>query len=414
MPAYPEVDLGNLRAVVASEAPDMKVVTVAWTDSQRGVTNGMYGPTLSCWGKNITDQKLSSKDALHQLPYIRSENLDEKLGVADTDDILCGMGGLTLTDVIENFMSHAKYRQLDSITMGHHCKRQKVVVGFQSAIVPIWPDQTREVAPTNYSYQTKDARNPCNLLILATPTGIYVSADGVGTTPLLAHEVHGTNVTQHYFKVSKTDCEAGAEQTAEVGSKRPSECVDKRVAKVVHLGLKGSGPKNNRMLVITVPLKQTEPPPSPRGDSVGMTYRSLSDNTLSSEYAVFRSCGSVPEVGKCHAARLDVGVESGEAVSMKGMDLVQDPDQPIRCTQIDYNVLVANEKSSVTISHQAAKAIVDEISDQYKLCDHVCKLSELPACLHKLEKKHMDVIAETLSTVKDSFVPNKNALSLFA
>merc|ERR1719331_2913883 len=55
---------------------------VSWDDVSRGTVGG----SLSCWGANITDTYLKSKDGT-QLFTVRSDNWNEKLGRITSDEL---------------------------------------------------------------------------------------------------------------------------------------------------------------------------------------------------------------------------------------------------------------------------------------------------------------------------------------
>ena len=359
----PVVRAHRLHAAVQQVDSRLVGVDVAWTDNARGQSNGQ----LSCWGKNITDQVLVAQDGQH-LPMIRTPNYNELVGPVTADKIHCGSGA-TFKDVWDNLETYIGYT-------GVICKRpevlKKIVMRFQSAFVGVHQGQTRNICPSNFSYQTATASDPRNLLLVATSTGIYAHTDGVGYKKLLAHTVQDDGMVQsHWFEAEESDYAPGSSQL-------PDE--KKGIARVSKLGLEGAGDRCNRMLIISIPLKQT----APREEYGGCTYRSM----------------SVQEVGTCRAARLSVGDVVGTATGPAHMEVEVDETEYVMCTQIEWHVLVSKRKSDeVTISEDDAELVAKDMMKQYGLCDAMCNLSELGPWVHALEEKHMAQIADTMQTV---------------
>jgi hypothetical protein len=346
MMSAPTVRAANLHEAVQKVDSRLQGLDVAWTDNARGTVGGM----LTCWGKNITDMKLRAE--FGNLPMIRSPNHDELLGPIDAGKVHCG--GVTFEELYASLEDHICY-------MGHKLSRKpalkKVVMRFQCAFVGLHAGQKRNLCVETYSYQTRDAKDPRNLLLVVTPTGVYVHTDGVGYTKLLAHIRENGKILSNWFEAEESACADGAPQK-------------KKAAK---LGVEGCGDQSNRMLVFSIPLKQREV-----------------CSEVFTEEVVYRSL-SAPEVGKCSAARLNVGAVYGEAAT-SDMELEVDDTEQITCTQLDWKVLVS-KAGEVTISEADAKLVAKEIMQQYACCDAMCKLSELDACLHELETKHLAQIA---------------------
>lgn len=393
------VSASQLTSVVKSIAPQLCVVDTAWTDGSRGVQGG----ELLSVGNNITDQQLKRKNG-GIAPTIRSQNHDEILGVTSAHKIVCDANGLTLDKVLKDIMKYIAYKGYKSFEMK---PVDKVVARFQHALVPLdaRADANEMVAPRNLSYQTTMEGDPRNFVLLVTSTGIYAHTDGVGPTMLFAHTVDDTGkVHDNWFEVEEGECAPGASQE---GNKRARD--DSNKATVCALGVKGSVPTAGRMLVISIPLEQKRKP----------LMRGLgSPSSLHWGDRIYRSLGSAPQVGECHAACLNVGDANGET-AMSELELKQG-DGAITVTQMDYSTLKA-EAGPTTISEQDALRAAASIMHAYAQCDVQCKLSELPAMLHKMENEDWKQIKDTLATVdakkqrvdlSDPWVPTANALAL--
>jgi hypothetical protein len=445
--APPAIDTLSISASV-SAASDGRLtsVTTAWTDNSRGVNTSSTGkPALSCYGRNITDQRLTSKDG-QPIPFVRSHNFDELLGPIDPHRVDCGEEG-SFADVWEKLPSLIEYMGYsfggggEKEGAGEGGAREppalpkKVVMRFQNAFVSVEEGKTRQVAPSNFSYQTRDEEDPCNLLLIVTPTGTYAHTDGVGYTTLHSHtKDEAGGVISNWFEAEQTDFAVGHSQVEEPAETKgaatdPSPPSSKR-AKVTSLGVAGSGARCGRMLVFSIPLKQK--PIATLGAAVGdsfafegeevCVYRSLVATDVDDENVAYRSLGATT-VGKARAARLNVGEEAGRAAVSAGRALVFDPTQAVMCTQIDYDVLIGKAGEKLTVSSETAEFVTKDILRQYALCDATCRLSELPACLHKMTDEHKARIAATFTAVKektvldakkaateDPFAPQKNAL----
>ena len=214
---------------------------------------------------------------------------------------------------------------------------KKVAVRFQTAWVPL-DDETgmQQIAPCNFSYQTNKADDPRNLLLVCTPLGVFAHLDGVGFQPLLMQKGYNTQ----WFKATQSEHQVAQNSNAD----SPTT-----------LGLLGSGNRENRFLIVTVPLKQKESPPDFVG---GCVYRSLALEGVS------------------RAARFEAGDIYGRATTMN-VDLVMDPDESIVVTQIDFNTLSGGS----VIAKEDVRLAINDMNRQYDMCDSVCKLSELPAML---------------------------------
>jgi hypothetical protein len=353
---------------------------------------------LSCLGKNITDQRLLAKDG-GVIPFVRTPNHDETLGPVAPERIACG--DRSFADLWkEEFKSALEHTGLSFTSVP--AAPAKVVMRYQTAFVGLHEGETRDVCPANFSYQTFDDGDPRNLLLVVTPTGIHVHTDGVGFKKLYAHSNSGDGTTKEsWFQVEETAFVAGQVQT-EAGVAEGERPSPKR-ARVSTLGVEGSGASCNRMLVFSIPLKQTRAPvedPHMWGateETGGCVYCSLVASPFEEE-PVFRSAAPTgPAVGRCRAGRLNVGEDVG-VLTPSELVLTIDETEAVMCTQIDYSVLVApSTEPAVTIAEEAAKITVAEMKRMYGLCDTTCKLSDLPACLHELSRKDVAAIVHTLS-----------------
>jgi hypothetical protein len=409
----PIVHMTDLNAVVHRVDSNLVVVGTSWNDNCRGVEKNA---TLSVYGPNITDTQLTPKEG-ECFPTIRSENYDEMLGPVSLDKVHCGGDYGTLQDVYANLHTLIAYRGFTKCTRPLQAP-PKGVMRFQGVCIPVAAGTPRDFVAQNFSYQTSDSKEPRNLILVFTPTGLHVHTDEVGGLKLFGHVVRADGtVDEHWFQAEESEFAAGSAQV-----ETTVQTTDPKRAKVVQLGVEGSDPRCNRMLIVSIPLKQTSGVGHSAAyddddDDAMPVYRSLG----ASDDPVYHSLGvatthhpSASTIGKCRASRLNVGDCHGTA-STKTMELELDPSEPIVCTQIDYMTLSARPgTTAVTLSEGDAELIARDLMKQYGRCDAVCKLSQLPACLRKLTPEHMKRIDDTCKAVKaavDPFAPNPNALA---
>merc|ERR1711879_606432 len=118
--------------------------TVSWDDVQRGTVGG----GLSCWGSNITDTYLKSKDG-RRFFTVRSDNWNEKLGHVSSNQIALVQGNqnktnkelspITLRSFLQNAKKCGNYAGLDVESLEKVDLDQKVsVIGESSLFVLFW------------------------------------------------------------------------------------------------------------------------------------------------------------------------------------------------------------------------------------------------------------------------------------
>ena len=290
--------------------------TVAWNDGDRGVIpNG----DVSVFGTNNTDSKLKAKDN-RTIPYLKSKNYNEKLGVSTADNIIMGKDSngkpVTAQDVLEGIDERAKYMNYPSIDIKSKVQpKQPVVVRFQHAFVPMGAEEESvEVVPTNYSFQTLSKDQPRNLLVSGCNDGIFVQSDDTGENPLFAHRQSESGTTKHWFTIKSSNHDVG----------QPQVSTDTTNAHGV--GIKGMGPRSNAFVIMSIPnkLKSTT-----MGGLGGYDYYDMGGGP------VYRSLSS--ECGEAKAAILGVSEESAGTVSNQTASIVWDGKEPIVITILYYN-----------------------------------------------------------------------------
>ena len=116
---------------------------VSWDDASRGTVGG----GLSCWGANITDTYLKSKDGA-QLFTVRSDNWNEKLGRVSTNDVCVVTGNqepdgkelqpITLRDFLKQGGTHGRYAGLGlGADLSDDALDREVSIRFQTTFLPV-------------------------------------------------------------------------------------------------------------------------------------------------------------------------------------------------------------------------------------------------------------------------------------
>jgi hypothetical protein len=372
---------------------------VAWNDGARGKSAG----SLSSLGKNITDARIEAEDGGF-CPFVRPHNYDEKLAIVKAKHIcMVERDGTsrTVQEVLQTLGERSKYMGYTSVDPKVK-KEEKVVFRVQTAWVPLAKDQSsRKIAPTHYSYQTRDPKNPRNLLVVGSAQGICVHSDGVGQKKLLAHTVDKDVVNTHYFEAEPSDTLVGRaayDETLPSSSKK---------AKAVEMGVEGMGPRANCFVVVSVPLTQKKTSRTSWADAVE------ADDSV----PIYRSLA-----GTSFAARVSVSEDVHGTADKVAIDAVRDTTEPIVVTLLLYNTVQTTDAdvSSQRIKTADIGAAVQDMEAIYDLATKhggaVCKLSELPAMLHKLEAKHVDEIRAKVQADPpvDPMVPRKDALAAVA
>jgi len=395
--------------------------STAWNDGQRGVAVVNGTPVVSAFGSNITDVCIVD-EAGSTCQFIRSPNMDETLGVMDAKDLLMvdkDGTNVSVQDLLDDIEETCKYMGYTSVKTNTGVN-QKVVVRFQTAWVPIKKGTTfTKIVPQHYSYQTRSRTKPRNLLVLGTAQGVFAHNDDSGGNKLFAHSVDASGtVHNHWFEAeSNKDCMVGHAATAE------EEGLPKKKARAVEMGIRGMGPRTNCFVTVAVPNTQKKEVYTRGLPSFAMTSNDDDDECA----PVYRSCGSAC-TGKSYSARVSVAEESVGTCDTNAIDIVRPANEPIVVTVLTYNTVEVpddfeGESTTMNVAATDVALGVADLDRQYDLVKKnggvVCKLSELPAMLHKLTNEHMAQIVKKVTEdpppfKEDPMVPTDSALSAFA
>jgi len=247
--------------------------------------------------------------------------------------------------------------------------------------------------------------DPRNLIVLGTAQGVFVQSDDRGVQKLFAHgQGDDGKVTEHWFKAEPTTTRVGQAMLND------SETRAKR-ARAVEIGIRGMGPRANCFVIMSVPNTQ-----KPRVSRGGLSSLSFSN------VPVYRSLSAVSGISR--SARVSVAEEVAGTASANAIDIERPENEPIVCTILLYNTMEVPmgtlTGADVNVDTTDIALAVSDMEHIYDLAkEHggdVCKLSELPAMLHKLTRDDMEVIKEKVAKdpPTDPMKPNKNAIAMIS
>merc|ERR1712070_1078218 len=237
---------------------------VSWDDVKRGTNDD---GSLSCWGANITDTRLCAKDG-RQLFTVRSDNWNETLGTVDASDVALITGNthggktvlatVTLRDFLRRIGDHGEYVGLSP--KQSLCDEEldaKVSIRFQTTFLPISEadGDAIEFATSAYSYATRDANDPKNLVVLASSQGIALQQDQVGDAMIYHHQVSDDGkISRHWLEAEKSRHAVGQQQVEYEHERQDALKRGKATSCVI--GPKCVGTRFNALLTVQIPLQQ--------------------------------------------------------------------------------------------------------------------------------------------------------------
>ena len=234
--------------------------TVSWDDASRGTV----GSSLSCWGSNITDTYLKSRSGT-RLFTVRPNNWNEKLGCVTASEVALVVGNgvsagkdstlhpQNLRDVLSNLGQHGQYAGLSPGTdLSDKSLDQKVSIRFQTTFIPVNGDRgTLEFATESYNYNTKDDKDPKNLILLCTTQGLAVQQDGRGLQKLFHHSI-ATNgeIHRHWLEAERSTHKVGGAQKETAAEKADALKRGKATARAI--GIRAMETRFNVLMTVQV------------------------------------------------------------------------------------------------------------------------------------------------------------------
>mmetsp|Transcript_44161 Transcript_44161/g.79437 ORF Transcript_44161/g.79437 Transcript_44161/m.79437 type:complete len:434 (+) Transcript_44161:82-1383(+) len=395
---------------------------VSWDDVSRGTVGG----SLSCWGANITDTYLKSKDGT-QLFTVRPDNWNEKLGRVSSAEVALVAGNhvpggsalapQTLRSFLENLGEYGSYAGLSPVVDFSKDLDKECSIRFQTTFLPVEGHRgSMEFATEAYNYNTLTDSDPRNLVLLCTSQGVAVQQDGQGAKRLLHHAVDKrSSIHRYWLEAERSSHKVGGPQCESEQERNDALARGKATATVI--GTRAMGTRFNVLMTIQVPLQQQKKPRRPKGGlGSGVPAAFESDE---SDAAFFESVNSqlknmlrVPfsgamQRGTANAARVSRGSEydiwSGLSIS-----------QPKRndSEHVTVTVVIYNTVADGVPTEEDVVAAIDDLEDLYAKCGANGKLAESTFAFMKEKltiNNVMDIFSKTQKQpYKPPAVPAKN------
>jgi hypothetical protein len=239
---------------------------VSWDDASRGVVDGC----LNAYGANITDTTLCTKSG-DKLYMIRPENFDERLGMIRAKDLRLLVGNhvphsrdedlrsTSLDEYLSCIGIFGEYVGLDtSKNLSAEHLDDYVSVRFQTVFIPLSKVDSEgpvEVfCAQSYSYNTHDADNPKNIMLICSSQGTAVMQNLPGKQRLQHHVVKIGDVQNAWLEARPTKFKVAEAQVETAVERAAAAAAGKACARA--LGFKAMGLGMNTVMTIQIPLVQ--------------------------------------------------------------------------------------------------------------------------------------------------------------
>lgn len=316
-------------------AHGLKAHSITWEDTGR--SKG------SCWGPNISDMTLITKDNGRQLmPVIRKPNFSDITNDVPIESFQVRVGNeekgedkiVSLKEYISNLQNYCP--DMKDATNLYDSRDTVVLTSTQCCVLPVPKDDKTEFTVQLFNYQSS-ALHPAVLAILVTK-------EGTSAQVLTEHNqklFFNNKGRAHWFSVERLESVRKRQNVAKTRVESFKE--------MTH-----TEKMDNTIMMIQIPLKVKE---QMRGGDFCCSLSAGSANAFSMEWAsANEACcmadgdSSVLQRGvskkkKGHGmdmGQLGLGSEEGGFVGTKGLKLERDTRFPIRCTYQYYRVTDEN------------------------------------------------------------------------
>jgi hypothetical protein len=393
---------------------------VSWDDVSRGTVGG----SLSCWGSNITDTYLKSKDGT-LLYTVRPDNWNEKLGMVSSNEVALVAGNhqpgsrnlapVTLRTFLSKLGDFGSYANLSTVLdLSVDKLDQQCSIRFQTTFLPVTGARgTMEFATEAYNYNTTSDSDPRNLVLLCTSQGVAVQQDGAGAKQLFHHAVDDEgSIHRYWLEAERSEHKVGGQQIETAEERSAAQQRGKATASVI--GIKAMGTRFNVLMTIQVPLKQTSISPSCvvfspscveydmccEEDCDGLQSLMPMSASLECESASFQSfscaqAASIPRIGTSNAARVSKGSEVDVWSGLSIHTPQRHESEHVTITVVMYNTVVDGIPSEADVL-----AAIDDLEALYEACSTSGRLADASFDFMKeeLTVKTMQDIKTKLST----------------
>mmetsp|Transcript_4785 Transcript_4785/g.8665 ORF Transcript_4785/g.8665 Transcript_4785/m.8665 type:complete len:451 (-) Transcript_4785:109-1461(-) len=385
---------------------------VSWDDVSRGTVGG----SLSCWGANITDTYLTSKDGT-QLFTVRPDNWNEKLGCVTSSEVALVTGNhvagsalltpVTLRDVVKNLGTYGSYAGLgEDADLSNETLDSECSIRFQTTFLPVTGVRgTMEFATEAYNYNTLNDDDPRNLVLLCTSQGLAVQQDGKGAKRLLHHAVDdGGEIHRYWLEAERSDHKVGGQQKETNEERADALARGKATASVI--GTKAMGTRFNVLMTVQVPLQQKKKPQERvvfakgKGKGKGMGegnegdeydgYGESEDFAYAAPAALLTrslsAAGSAMRKGSANAARVSRGSEFDVWPGLSVKTPERNASENVTVTVVIYNTVADG-----TPTQEDVLAAIDDLENLYAQCGASGQLADSTFDFTKEELTAKDV-----------------------
>ena len=369
------------------EETDFISTSVSFDDVQRFGNES----SISCWGSNITDTRLFTKNG-NQLFTIRSENWNERLGTVSTNELAIivnddsNLKTLLLTDLLKNPQAYIDSAyELESDTL-YHENDNLCSIRFQTVFIP--EDGAVNFATQAYNYQTTEEDDPKNTLLLCTSQGTFIQQDGPGSQNLFQHRIDPDgNIRQYWNSAEATKFKVGQEQKETPEESGQAAACGK--AEATPIGIREMGKCMNVVMTIQLPIKQKPREARSKGlyESDAIAECAPMSNELSYRSLSFRSAS----IGKSYVARISRGDEEGEYPGLGNKNPIRHDHEHPTITVIFYYVV----KDGVPSVEDTMKAV--QIMEEMYTATSGKNIKEMP---HMKAEATPEAIAQIAEKIK--------------
>lgn len=297
-------------------------VNVGWDDCSRGYGSSI-GPNISDWSFKLKDGRI--------LPFIRGPNYLDKTTTIRAKNIAIVVGnekanGKLYPISFQHYLSnYGKYTPgVPDDTNLQASENELVTIRYIAVICPENEYGHSEIVPTSYNYQTKDRKNPKNIIGSSFHLGTGSRTDGPKCESVYLVKTNPDGFQENtYFRVTNEDKES------EEQKKATHSC----------LGTRSTGIGRNRVMCFQIPRKQTET----------VQYRGAPPKTL------FRGGGGVSK------GNVSYGSSAGEHKMESKIKYERDKTQNITLTFAYYYTLPKSGK----FNESEINDIMDTIDNSY-------------------------------------------------
>lgn len=237
----------------------IQLSNISWEDVQRFEN--------SCYGPNISDCTLSTSTGV-DLPIAKmGSNFQDVVSIMDSKKIFLIVGNyengekraIRLCTYLKNIGAFEPSLQNPTLSLYDTVNDSKITVRYQVVLVP---NNSVEVIPTVFNYQTKSSKSPKNLMALSCHLGTTAHLNTPGKQWLDMRRFGENGIVKTAIKVSLSPSPPGGLTTENAPKK--TVC-----------GVKEMGLSNNTFLFVQIPLEQKRSLISD-ASLTGPVYRSIS------------------------------------------------------------------------------------------------------------------------------------------